>query len=163
MTAGRPPKPLESKALDGTLRADRDGTKVEQIYYENEAIMPTEVRNNWRAKEEWERIAPLLTSKQLLTEVDVGAFTQYCVSYSIYMDCLDKLTSEDGNFCTIIETKDGFVINPHVKIMERQAVIMNTLLGKFGLTPSDRAKLRIPQKGETEKENPRSRYLGGAK
>src|SRR5688572_18095041 len=79
MPAGRPTKPTQLKAVQGTLRPSR----VNPSEPKPEPAVPT--CPSWlpkEAKAEWRRIVPQLERLGLLTLIDRAALAAYCQSYA---------------------------------------------------------------------------------
>ena len=137
--AGRPPKPTKLKMLQGN--------PGRRPLPENEpqptVAIPT--RPGWlsvEAKHEWRRLAPELERLELLTLVDRGAFAAYCQSWGLYVDAVKDLL-ENG---TIFVTAKGYQSpRPSVGMMVKMLSAMSRFGGKFGLSPSDRAKIDLPK------------------
>ena len=139
MPGGRPPKPLELKVLHGTDRADRRPANPVKV-------APKKVScPKWLdkiASKEWRRIVKLLYSLKLVTELDVAALASYCNSYSLLQKAQEEI---DARGLIITTTEGNLIQNPAVGIVNTQKKMINTFCSKFGLSPSDRSRLEIPQ------------------
>jgi P27 family predicted phage terminase small subunit len=102
------------------------------------------------ALEVWDRLAPDLKSKGVLTAWDVDAFAQLCSVVAIARKALADI-AENGATCTTVvrELSDGTLLyalrkNPAWQIARESMGLVVTLGGRFGLNPSDRASLTMP-------------------
>jgi P27 family predicted phage terminase small subunit len=89
----------------------------------------------------WNRLAPDLIDKGCLTHWDVHTFTVFCEAVHVYHDCRkrmgDKYTDRGG--------AGGVIKSPYWQIMRDCAEIMAKYSSRFGLTPSDRAALKVSE------------------
>jgi P27 family predicted phage terminase small subunit len=93
-----------------------------------------------RAKEQWRRLAPDLIAKGVLTAWDVDLFMLYCESWSLWEQAR-RLVADEGPL--IPGAHGNQVTHPAVRI-QRDAVEQIRRLGaQFGLSPSDRAGLKV--------------------
>jgi P27 family predicted phage terminase small subunit len=149
---GRPPKPTKLKILAGNP-GKRPLPKGEP--------QPTQgapSRPDWllpEAKREWSRLAPELERLGLLTGVDRAAFASYCQCWAMYVDAV-KDVEKSGTFKTL---ESGYEmprasVGIAVKMLEK----LSALGAKFGLSPSDRARISIP---EPKKEDEFDSFLKG--
>ena len=109
------------------------------------------------AKEEWNRIEKDLIDLGLLTNVDTNQLAIYCDAYAKYV----KATQEIDKYGLVIKhtSKAGatnIVTNPYVQIANKYADLVKKFCDEFGLTPTSRAKIAIPQKEEIIKNRTRS-------
>lgn len=153
---GRPRKPIELKLVQGTARKDRmpkNPLKVPPCQIKAPKFL------NEVARVEWERMVALLYPQGLTTELDVAALASYCHSWALLQDA-EKAIAEFG---ALVSTDKGEPKkNPAVDIANEQKKIINTYCGKFGLTPSDRAKMESP-KGQDDVDPMEQLIAGGAR
>lgn len=95
------------------------------------------------AKREWSRLAPELERLGLLTPVDRAAFAAYCQSWAMYVQALKDIEEHGTTFVT---DKGYEGPRPSVGIASKMLEKMAVYGAKFGLSPSDRARLAIPEK-----------------
>lgn len=124
--AGRPPKPTHLKVLDGD-RPDRINTS-EPVPAQSDVVPPFDLSDDARAV--WDRIAPDRIAKGVLTPWDVDAFAEFCEALVILRDKRSsaRREAEPGAPSPMSEYKAAIAV-------------ASTLGGRFGWTPSDRAKL----------------------
>ena len=130
MTAGRPRKPTALHALHGTHRADRHGNGDEP----QPAAAGLEAPNWLKAagRRVWEELAPVVHANGCLTEMDVELFGHACTSLAIARRAPKNV---------------------------RNLEIANKILARFGMTPSDRAKISV----SPPSDDPFDRFLSGRK
>lgn len=90
-------------------------------------------------KQEWKRMAPLLTKMGVLTLADGAALGVLCDSFSRWREAADKLQTEGPVVKTQLggtKTTPWFVV---AKDAREQYV---RLLGEFGCTPSARSRIK---------------------
>lgn len=95
-----------------------------------------------RAKNEWKRIIALLEPLGLATQVDRAALAGYCQCYSEWVTA-DAVLQKQGLTFT---TENGYVQQrPEVAIRQKARGDMLRFAARFGLTPSDRVGLNLPE------------------
>jgi phage terminase small subunit len=91
------------------------------------------------AQAEWDRIAPEMISKGVLTEWDVALFAEWCESLILLRAARVRAAQElTGQLVTL---------PGHASPMasySRALINQMALAGRFGLTPADRARLSTP-------------------
>jgi P27 family predicted phage terminase small subunit len=135
MPRGRPKKPDDLKILDGTWRRDRDGKPEERVQAEGEPVPPSHLKGE--SLSFWKHVVPGLIKSGVAKEADAPELAMMCEwwgRYRRYSRMLDRMKNNDKNLyqTTIL---CGIACTNFDKVAS-----------KFGLTPSDRAKLRVPNK-----------------
>lgn len=93
-----------------------------------------------RAKQEWRRLAPDMIAKGVLTFWDVNLFRAYCDQFWI----LDEARREIEERGSTVPGRNGEPVrNPAFSIYRDTIDMINRIGAKFGLSPSDRAGLKI--------------------
>ncbi|TDH48503.1 phage terminase small subunit P27 family [Mycobacterium eburneum] len=133
---GRQPRPSHLKALEGTWegRLNRD-----EAIPEDAAIAPP-VKLPADAQAVWDRLAPDLVAKKVLTAWDVDAFAEFCRAVALYNRAAAQAEAEA---ITIAGSHDGTVMNPAIRVMKLASDMMRATGQRFGLTPGDRAALKV--------------------
>lgn len=136
---GRPPKPTNLKILEGNPGKRRLNTNEPKPL----SIAPT--RPEWlapEAKRMWSYLAPKLTALGLLTEVDRLDFAMLCQHWADYVDAVKDLRENGWSFST-----DKGYEGPRSSVgkMHKASEKIAMLGAKFGLSPSDRARLSLPE------------------
>ena len=147
---GRPPKPTVLKLLHGTARPDRLLKNEPQP----ETGVPT--RPGWllpEAKREWTRIVPELNRLGLLAKIDRAMLSMWCQCWAMYVQAVKDIENNGTSY----GKDDGYEgQRPSVSIMNKMIEKMTTLSARFGMTPSDRSRISIP---EPKERNPFAEFL----
>lgn len=143
MPGGRPRTPTRVLQLRGTHRKDRHGDPAQETQFALLTELPAPPGFlDAVAVFEWERIGPELVEKQLLTHMDLAAFTLYCLNISRVVAC-EKVI---GLLGMTITTPAGFEqARPEVAIARQCGVEVRKFCQEFGLTPSARTRVRAPE------------------
>src|SRR5574341_1292196 len=113
MTAGRPRKPTVLHEVQGTKRADRHGN--DEPSPPPSGLEPP----SWLkvgARRVWDELAPPVHRQGLLTDLDVELFAHACTQIAVARRSVKN---------------------------QRALDIANRILARFGMTPSDRAKVTV--------------------
>lgn len=98
----------------------------------------------------WDRLAPDLVAKKVMTAWDFDAFVTVCRALALREDCWRKMNDrKDPEYgLTAQGSAGGIIPNPLFRIMARCNDDLARFGSKFGMTPSDRAALKIePEAG----------------
>jgi P27 family predicted phage terminase small subunit len=140
---GRPPKPTALKRLKGTYRKDRQRGREWQPPAGAPA-MPKSL--DARAREVWRECVALLLPPGILTIADGEALADYCRAVS-RADAADAVVADEG---LTTATAEGIKVHPAVTIAQRERSAAARLRTLFGLDPSSRAKLNVPEAPKTD-------------
>ena len=103
------------------------------------------------AKREWRRIAPELDRLGLLTLVDMAALAGYCQSYSTWKAATLALAEHGLTY----EAENGNIRQrPENTIAARALAEVRQFCQQFGLTPSARARMTLPEAPDDGEESP---------
>src|SRR5436190_8755005 len=139
---GRKPKPTSIRMLEGNpgKRAlnDREPTPPQGVpdcpnYLDDEA------------KAEWFRTAKVLKDMGLLSLADRAALAAYCTCYSRWLHAEEQVKK----FGAIVKSPEkGFPMkSPYLVIADQAMEAMRKFMVEFGLTPSSRSRIRVPEGG----------------
>lgn len=137
--SGPPPKPTRLKLLQGNpgRRPLSDNEPQPEIG------RPT--RPHWllpEAKREWSRIVPELVRLGLLAKIDRAMLSMWCQCWGMYVEAVRDIR-EHG---TAFRTDKGYEgQRPSVAVMNKMIERMTALSARFGMTPSDRSRISVPQ------------------
>ncbi len=107
------------------------------------------------AKREWNRLVPQLATLGLLTLLDRGAIAGGCQWWAMFVDAVKDIEANGTTF----ETDTGYQgPRPSVALAIKSWQQYLAFCSRFGLTPSDRSRLRIPEKASAD---PFSEFLSG--
>jgi P27 family predicted phage terminase small subunit len=131
-----PRRPNHLKILAGE-REDRIN-RNQPLPAESTIVPPVKLSKG--AQEVWDRLAPDLIDKGVLTSWDVDLFAVYCDAAAAYYECSAAMGS---SYAVKGSVRDTTVKNPLWRVMRDCADTMRSIGGKFGLTPSDRAGIDV--------------------
>jgi P27 family predicted phage terminase small subunit len=140
---GRPPQPTNVKLLEG-VRPSRvpAGEPVP-------SLRPVEppYRLTKAVQAEWDRLAPDLISRQILTPWDTSAFALFCE-----LLVLNRRAVQSARRGVLVKgaRKDERVYNRAMQGVRETTQLLATLGSRFGWTPSDRARLTFPEMSDDE-------------
>ena len=156
----RPPAPTKLKVV----RGDRSSrvNKREPKPSESEIVRPKWLSPD--AREVWDRLAPDLTRKGVLTPWDVDAFADFCALVVVNREAMSDVERNGASCTTVVrELSDGTLLydlrkNPAWGVARESSALIATLGGRFGLNPSDRSRLTM--KGDDDDGRDAGRLLG---
>lgn len=153
---GPPPKPTKLKIAAGNP-GKRPLNKHEPQPVGRAPRMPSWLSK--RAKTEWRRIVPELTTLGLLSRIDLAALAAYCQSYAELEEATRTLDKE-GRVCALpILDKQGVKIgeklksHPAVQQQRDAARLVKQFISEFGLTPASRTRVHGGTGEEQESTN----------
>lgn len=152
--AGRKPKPPALRILEGKAghRPIPNAPKPPPIppkaplwakHLPGEAM--ADVRKD--AASEWKRVVPVLDHLGLLSTIDGGMLTDYCLCWARLLQCERALSAEGLVVEVDITNKDGAVVgsatrrNPHSVTAKEYRSALKSFVGELGLGPSSRGRL----------------------
>jgi P27 family predicted phage terminase small subunit len=147
MGAGRPNKPTSLKVLQGTNRPDR--TKNEPKPTKSTGVPEPPKHLDNIAKAEWTRLAKELWRLGLLTIADTAVFEAYCLSYGRLV-AAQKALKKAKSLTYEYENKAGaknIIVRPEINIIQKETIVIKALASEFGLSPSARARMEVPDFG----------------
>lgn len=89
---------------------------------------------------EWERVGPALIGLRLLTETDLLTFAAYCANVDLMIESMLDI-QKNG---TTIRGARGDVRNPALASFAQAVTALRALACEFGMTPSSRARMKLP-------------------
>lgn len=134
---GAPPKPIGLRKLEGTFRRDRHGSDVEP----DSLPLGVEAPKNlgWEGQRIWTTYRDMFIRYGVLTELDSEAFFRLCKTFD-YVQEIEELISKEG---WTRETQRGPARHPLAAQRDSFIKEQFTLMGRFGMTPSDRGGIEI--------------------
>jgi P27 family predicted phage terminase small subunit len=130
---GRPRKPLPDLLLDGRYRSDRHGEPCEVWLPDGAPTMPDWLTDE--ARELWEALVPPLAQRGVATEIDAAELAAMCDWWKRYRQAcraLDDISDRQSNTYYRTQILAGAAWKN-----------FSSAASRFGLNPSDRAKLRL--------------------
>lgn len=92
------------------------------------------------ARREWDRLAPEMARLKLLTVLDAGLFTAYCVVWGHWVEC-ERVIAEQG--LTQRSPRGNVSIRPEVRLSLRFAEQLRGIVSDFGMNPTSRTRLDV--------------------
>ncbi len=143
---GRKTKPTALKVLEGN-RGHRPLPENEPKPKVMLLEAPDYLKEDEIAIEEWNRIVPELYLLDLLTNPDRAALEIYCTQYSIYLQAMADI-KEHGLISENV--RNGVKPNPSIAIARESGKMVKSIAVEFGLTPSARVRLSVPDRPDEE-------------
>jgi P27 family predicted phage terminase small subunit len=129
---GRPRKPTALKVLEGSHRPDRDGPPESQVKASGTPQEPPTLTGE--ALELWRRLVPRLAEMGVAAAVDAALLEMMCWWWGRYVaasKAAESLDPADGKALQVLGV---------ASMASKQ---FNAVACRFGLTPADRARLRV--------------------
>jgi phage terminase small subunit len=144
---GRPRKSSSEKAIRGTSRPDRDSGSQDLPPATGTPIRPKTL--SIAAAKFWNYIVPLLIKSGVVAEIDGPVLAKMCEWHATG----ESLRAELGKFT-------GPSTDRYRCVMELTAAEKNfeRLSAKFGLSPTDRSRLRLQKPKAAAVERPGAKY-----
>jgi P27 family predicted phage terminase small subunit len=141
MTKPGPKKrPAHLQVRHGETRPSRVNYREPQAPGGTAGIVPPDYLDE-DARAVWERLAPTMIPRMMLTVWDPDAFGVYCTAVAHHARAARKV-NEMG--VIVAGDKGVQVKNPALQVVRDQAAIIATYASRFGLTPGDRASIVLP-------------------
>jgi P27 family predicted phage terminase small subunit len=91
------------------------------------------------AREIWDRLAPSLEQRKVLTSWDVDAFLVLCEALARYRNA----TALVNGSALLVQGGSGLMKNPALQVQAEAERTFLTYAARFGLTPSDRQSIKV--------------------
>lgn len=142
---GRKPKSAAEKKLTGNpgKRAPKSGATASQ----NSAPalkMPSDLPP--AAQKEWRRVVPKLIALGIVNGFDLTALADYCLCVARLAECERDVTARG----ILIQGERGMVKNPALQFTKEYRNQIHKWCEVFGLTPSSRGKMSLPDQPEND-------------
>lgn len=141
-SGGKNRRPNHLKILEGA--EEREINRNEPTPGEVSTLEPpVKLSNEERAV--WDRLAPDLIAKKVMTEWDFDSFVTVCRAVALREECWRRMNDlADPDYGLTAQGSAGGVIpNPLFRIIARCNDDLARFGGRFGLTPADRAALKV--------------------
>ena len=140
MKPGPPPKPTALKKLAGNPgKRALNPAEPKPPTPDRPPYAPRHLNDD--AKKEWRRMVKVLMGMGLYTEADQAALAMYCQAWGRWIHA-ERMVEEDGEVLVSSET-GNYYQNPWFHVANKAWDQMLRMLGRFGLSPADRARLPI--------------------
>jgi P27 family predicted phage terminase small subunit len=153
MPGGRPRKPIALKILDGTYRADRDGPAGASVPAGGAPEPPPDLAGEARAF--WGQVVPGLCARGVAAACDAPALACMCqwwARYRRFGEMLDQSAGAPAEEAPTPANLYRLVLNTGIAWSN-----FDKIACRFGLTPADRAKLRVSPPAPRPGVQPRDR------
>lgn len=150
---GPPKKPAALLKQRGTFRKDRHSDDLEALAPPNLPAAPAHLSSAEKTK--WREVGTKLAKLGICSDLDAIALELLVSSYCGMTDAAAELARGD----LVIEVGESGVPmpNPLVGIIGKHNQLLKWCLTQFGMTPSARTSIRLPEK---TKEDPMATLLG---
>jgi P27 family predicted phage terminase small subunit len=138
---GRPRTPTNLKLLRGESRPSRVNRNEPKAPLAEAVVAPEWLSAG--ALEVWDRLVPSLTAQGVLTAWDRDEFAGFCAAVDKHAQAQAEMRGQE----LVVEGRQGGLVkNPLLQVIRDQALLMIQFGARFGLTPSDRASIKLPPK-----------------
>ena len=141
MQRGRPRKPLPALLLEGRYRADRHG-EADAVWLPDGGPSTAPEWLSADARLLWDQLAPQLSGAGVATDVDRAELSALCDWWARYREALRTLDEVEDR-----KTTEFYRLSILASMAWKNFA---SAAGKFGLNPSDRARLRLNHDAEPE-------------
>ncbi len=156
MAKGRPRESTKVLQLRGTYRGDRHAGAEPTPDVLTKIPRPPKHLGDV-ARTIWRQTAKRLIAIEILTENDLGALEGYCVTYERAI-AAEAMVAMLGR---MIQTAQGWKRHPELITAEKARAEMRRYEQLFGMSPADRARLRLPPRTAKPAEDPWDEVANG--
>jgi P27 family predicted phage terminase small subunit len=136
---GRKPLPTQIKALRGN--PGKRALNHSEPKPDASSVPRAPRWLNEIGKQEWRRRAGELYRLGLLTRLDQTALAAYCDCYATWRAARDQIAAQG---LTIFNAAGIPIKHPAVTVREKAVEQMKQYLSEFGMTPSSRSRIKLP-------------------
>lgn len=148
MGKGRKPTPPHIRLLEGSRPRNR--TKPDEMAIICPGVPEPPPHITGIALEHWRYVANHLGRASLLELLDLGQLSNLCIAYELTVLAKDHI---DAHGAMIVDMKTGNIKrNPACAILAEAQARYHSISAEFGLSPSSRAKLKMPPKNAEDDE-----------
>lgn len=154
---GPAPTPSPILRLRGTLRNDR--VRNEPAVPGGKPVCPTWIDDE--AKAAWKQLLPLLTQMGVLTRIDRNALTRYCQLWSRWKKA-ELFIQKHGDTYPLKDDQGKIKCLqqfPQVAIAHKLAAALTRLEQEFGMTPSARSRIQVPEGLDASNRTDKARFF----
>lgn len=145
---GRRPKPTQLKLLEGN--AGKRPLNQGEPQFEVRKLRPPNGVLSKYGRNLWRQLEPILRGAEILTEADAAAFLLLCQHYGYAVEAgREVFNRETGKVeFTVESARSGAKKNPLMQVFKENSQMFRMYAEQFGLTPSARSRLHIPEPEE---------------
>ena len=156
---GPPPKPTALKLVQGNpgRRAIKSNEPKPQIVAPE---CPTHLTAD--ARQEWDRVIPILLGLRIVSELDMAALSLYCQSYGRWKEAEKRIAEmrEKGGDGLLIKAPSGYpIVNPYLAIANRAMEDCHKYLQQFGMSPAARTRVEVHPQGDLFENDKAAKYF----
>jgi P27 family predicted phage terminase small subunit len=147
---GRPPLPTATHEARGSYKVHPERRRPAEPKPGGRPTKPAHLTGI--AGKEWKRITGFLEHMKVLSRVEAAALEQYCRAYQEWRECCQTIDKEGA---VIVETRgtgnntyDVLKTHPIDKRKQYLSALILRYLTEFGLTPSSRSRVQVPDGGQ---------------
>ena len=156
-TGGQNIKSVSEHKKDGTYRADRHGSRVENVVDKMEYKPKPPDNFDKRHCEKWDEVCARVSDANLLTSHDLDFLEIYVKNWFISKDAWAAVVKHGQ----IIKGERGPVKNPAISIMNEADKIITNIGNLFAGSPRSRQSLSVTPK-EEKKADPFTVFMSGS-
>jgi P27 family predicted phage terminase small subunit len=152
MARGRPRAPTGLLKLHGTFEPGKHGDRIDSNLpvLENISAIEPPATLTEAAADRWNLVVPALINSKLLAQQDIPMLEEAFILMGEYFDAIDEINHiKRKTKITEADIKKRMKLNAW---MVRSMTACNSILCRFGVGPTERAKLTALAKTEEEKE-----------
>ncbi len=153
-------KPTRLKVIDGTYNVTHDGKSRKDEPNVHPPRIPDPPAHLSRDEvAAWNFFANVLDANKVVTDEDAAAFEQLAVTWAQWLHITQTLREMKGEYTYESVSKHGTMQRavPEMAVLDTVDRRLSTLLAKFGLTPSDRSRVKM-MKGGSGGKDPESEF-----
>jgi P27 family predicted phage terminase small subunit len=154
MPAGRLPLPTAKKKLQGTNKKCREN-KNEPKYDSLKKGTPSPNYFNKYSKELWKNLLTEWDKNPIAEVTDYFALEMLCFNFGFWKDTAEKLSKNPD----LLENESHGGLSATVQQMNKCFSNCEKLMSRFGLTPSDRARLGLIKKEDIDPDDEKMKEL----
>jgi P27 family predicted phage terminase small subunit len=156
---GPPRKPLAVLKKEGSKRGKGRPEDKDREINEVKGLPPMPTGMSLEAIRIWRQLSGILEEMGVVTGSDVYLMHEFCVVMALLQETRAKL--QDGTYKYYQLTPTGEKDSPQSKRCDIWHAQTQRMMGKMGLSPSDRASLGTPLQAEPEDEGKKRFFAGG--
>lgn len=161
MPKGRPKKPVETLALQGTYRDDRHKNRSDSkaIALPKDAVIAAPANYSAKTKKCWDSIVPALIVQGILSEADLPSLDLMFQSYEEFLKAKAAIKKFDKQYPDLLDKE---TIDNRKKLnawLSQATNDFNKIAARFGITPSERLK-NIQEADKKKTEDPLEVVIG---
>lgn len=140
---GPKPKPTAQRKLEGNPSKRKLNSREPKP--KRGTLVPSQL--NATAAEFIKRMRPVLDDTGILTDADIPALEMMANHYALAWRAA-QVVNDDG--LIVVDAFGSVHKHPMLQVMKDNSALLRAYMGEFGMTPSSRTKLQVPEKNEVD-------------